>query len=79
MIDDDAKRALRFAMIAGATDCVMTVEEAAAFLAISENALRASDVPRTRAFGRCHYLKSECIKFIQARLTHRVELMERAS
>ncbi len=79
MIDDVTRRALRFAMIAGATDCVMTVEEAAAFLGISENTLRASDVPRTRAFGRSQYLKSECIKFIRARLTHTVELTEKAS
>ena len=67
------KSALRVAIIAGATDCALSPSEAAAFIGISESALRTSDIPRAQVFGP-KYLKSECLKYIQARLSHRVEL-----
>jgi hypothetical protein len=73
-MNDDAKRAMRVAVISGATDCAMSVEEAAAFIGISPTTLRASHVPRSTAFGRPQYLKSECLKYVQAHLTHTVEL-----
>lgn len=71
---DLERKALRAAVIAGATDCPLSHEEAAAFIGISPESLRTSDVPRANAFGRPKYLKSECLKFIRARLSHTVEL-----
>lgn len=67
------REALRRQIIAGATDCPMTGQEAAAFMGRSPSWLRASDIPRT-ADGL--YLKSEINNYIKARLSHRVELAE---
>lgn len=71
------RAAFRQAIIAGETDCAMTPAEAAAFIGIGESTLRESDIPRADVFGT-KYLKSECLKYIKARLSHTVEL-ERAS
>lgn len=74
MIDVSAKLAMRTAIIAGATDCPMSQEEAAAFMGIATSTLRASDVPVSYAFGKPQYLKSECLKYSKAHLSHTVEL-----
>lgn len=71
------RTALRLAVIAGPTDCPLTPEEAAAFLGCSLSTLRDSDIPRARVFGT-KYLKSELLKYIEARLSHRVVLEEAA-
>lgn len=67
------RMALRHAVIAGATDCLMNAGEAAAFMGISESTLRDSDIPRVSFHGP-RYLKSECLKYMIARLSHTVEL-----
>lgn len=63
--------ALRLAIIAGATDCALTVEEAAIFMGIGVTKLRELNVPRAD-IGGTKYLKSECLKFVATRLTHRI-------
>lgn len=66
--------AYRVGVIAGAGDAVMTPSEAAAFMTVSESWLRRSDVPRARTgVGGVKYLKSECLKYVAARLSHRIE------
>jgi hypothetical protein len=65
------RNALRLAVIAGATDCPLTPAEAAAFIGIAESTLRDSDIPRANFHGP-KYLKSECLKYIEARLPYRV-------
>lgn len=62
---------IRLAVIAGQTDCPMSPEEAAAFLGISPSTLRSSDIPRADVFGN-KYLKSELLKYVKARLSHRI-------
>ena len=64
-------RRLREAIIAGETDCPLSPAEAAAFIGISESTLRNSDIPRADFHGP-KYLKSECLAYIAARLSHRV-------
>lgn len=66
-----SREALRLAVIAGSTDCVLTPTEAAAFMGISESALRASDVPRADVAGT-KYLKSQCIAYVRVRLSSRI-------
>ena len=62
---------LREAIIAGATDCVLTPTEAAALMGVGVSWLRESDVPRAAVAGT-KYLKSECLAYVAARLSHRV-------
>jgi hypothetical protein len=69
----DAQRfALRTAIIAGPTDCPMTPEEASVFLGRSEAYLRASDFPRAVIASRPLYMKSELLKGVRAKLSHRI-------
>lgn len=63
---------LRATVIAGATDCTLTPEEAAAFLGRSTSYLRASDFPRAIIDHRVYYLKSELLKGVRAKLSHRI-------
>lgn len=63
-------RQLRDAVIAGATDAVLTQAEAAAFLGVSESWLRRSDVPRASVAGP-KYLKSQCLLYVLQRFSHR--------
>lgn len=63
--------ALRAAIIGGATDCPLTPEEAEVFMGRSENYLRASDLPRAQ-FGGTLFLKSELVKGVRAKLSHRI-------
>lgn len=65
------RAALRLAVIAGPTDCVMDPPEAAAFLTVSESWLRSSDVPRADAAGT-KYLKSQLILYVKLRLSHQL-------
>lgn len=68
----EARAQLRTAIIAGATDCELTVEEAAVFMGIGETTLRElRDIPRADVAGT-KYLKSECIKYVKARLSHSI-------
>ena len=62
---------LRLAVIAGAGDAVLTPSEAAALMGVSERWLRGSDVPRADVAGT-KYLKSECLKYVAVRLSHRI-------
>jgi hypothetical protein len=63
--------ALRCAIIAGATDCPLTPEEAEVFMGRSGSFLRASDFPRADVGGTL-YLKSELVKVVRAKLSHRI-------
>jgi len=54
-------------------DEVWTLEEAAAFCRLSPDTLRRSDCPRARVNTRVVYLKSQCLLWIQLRLSHRIE------
>lgn len=67
----EQRAALRAAILAGPTDCEMTVEETAVFMGISASSLRELDLPTADVAGR-KYLKSECLKYIRARLSHRL-------
>lgn len=62
---------IRLAVIGGAGDAVLSVGEAAAVMGVSETWLRNSDVPRAQVAGT-KYLKSECLKYVAARLSHRI-------
>ncbi len=70
-MDRPERQALRAAIIAGAGDCILEVEEAAVLMTVSESWLRASDVPRAKVAG-VKYLKSECLKYVAVRLSHRI-------
>lgn len=74
MSDRDA---IRLAVIGGAGDAVLSPAEAAAVMGVSESWLRSSDVPRASVAGT-KYLKSQCLAYVRARLTHRV-LEDKAS
>lgn len=63
--------AVRLAVIAGAGDAVLNPTEAAALMGVSESWLRASDVPRANVAGT-KYLKSQCLAYVRARLSHRI-------
>jgi len=52
---------------------VMTSEEGARFMRISVSWLLASDVPRVHLGRRVLFLRSECLAYVRARLSHRVE------
>lgn len=67
----EQRAALRAAIIAGSTDCSLSVEEAAVFMGVGVTTLRDLDVPRADVAGT-KYLKSECIKYVVTRLTHRI-------
>lgn len=69
MTDSDT---LRHAIIAGPGDAILSHREAAALLGVSEAWLRKSDVPRANVAGGPKYLKSECLKYVAVRLSHRV-------
>jgi len=70
---DRAERdALRRAVIAGPGDCILEPAEAAAIMGVSERWLRDSDVPRAPNVAGPKYLKSQCIAYVEVRLTHRV-------
>ena len=62
---------LRTAIIAGPGDAILDPGEAAAVMGVSEAWLRRSDVPRADVAGP-KYLKSECLKYVAVRLSHRV-------
>lgn len=62
---------LRAMIIAGATDCPLTPDEAEVFLGRSASFLRASDFPRADVGGPL-YLKSELLKGVRAKLSHRI-------
>lgn len=62
---------LRAAIIAGPGDAILTPPEAAALMGVSVSWLRASDVPRADVAGT-KYLKSECLKYVAVRLSHRI-------
>lgn len=64
---------LRRAIIAGTTDCGLRLNEAAALMGISASALRRSDCPRTRDVAGLMFLKSQCLLYIENRLTHKIE------
>ena len=66
----DQRLELRRAVIAGATDCGLTPSEAAALMGRSVSWLKKSDVPRT---PDGLYLKSQCLLYIENRLSHRLE------
>ena len=67
-----AQRArLRAAIIAGPGDAVLSPQEAAAVMDVSESWLRRSDVPRAKAPG-VKYLKSQCLAYVANRLSHRI-------
>lgn len=66
---------LRVAIIAGETDCPMNAEEAAIFLHRSHSFLRETDMPRADIGGPL-FLKSEILKYVKNRLSHRI--MEQA-
>lgn len=70
-MDDTLKASLRIAIIAGAGDCVLDPCEAAVVMGVSESWLRGSDVPRAKVAG-VKYLKSECVKYVAVRLSHRI-------
>jgi hypothetical protein len=64
---------LRAAIIAGPGDAVLSPEEAAAVMDVSLSWLRRSDVPVARKdVGGVKYLKSECLKYVATRLSHRI-------
>ena len=65
------RSAIRIAVISGLGDAVLSPSEAAALMGVSEAWLRRSDVPRANV-GGTKYLKSECLKYVAARLSHRV-------
>jgi hypothetical protein len=69
----EERAALRAAIIAGPTDCEMTVEETAVFMGIGVSTLRdkLTDLPKADVAGT-KYMKSECIKYTIARLSHRI-------
>lgn len=67
---------LRTAIIAGSTDCGLTIEEAAALIGRSPSWLRRSPVPRT-ADGL--YLKSQVLLYLENRLSHRIVPLHRQS
>jgi hypothetical protein len=78
-LTESAKAALRQAIIAGAGDCILEPGEAAIVMGVSESWLRASDVPRAKVAG-VKYLKSECLKYVAVRLSHRIlEKMEKSA
>lgn len=67
------RAALRKAIIAGPGDAPLSPEEAAALMDVSLSWLRRSDVPRaSNGVGGVKYLKSECLAYVAARLSHRV-------
>lgn len=68
---EEQRLQLRATIIAGRTNCPLTPDEAAAFLGISVSTLRSSDIPRAGVFGT-KYLKSELLKYVKARLSHRI-------
>lgn len=65
------RNALRVAIIAGSGDAILSLEEAAAVMSVSVSWLSRSDVPRADVAGP-KYLKSECLKYVAVRLSHRV-------
>lgn len=68
----EQKIALRAAIIAGPTDCPLTTEEAAVFLGRSETFMRTSDFPRANIGSSYLFLKSELVKGVRAKLSHRI-------
>jgi hypothetical protein len=70
-LTDDQRFQLRAAIIAGPTDCPLTPEEAEVFMGRSESFLRGSDLPRANVGGTL-YLKSELLKGVRAKLSHRI-------
>jgi hypothetical protein len=68
---DAQRRTLRAAIIAGPTDCPLTPDEAEVFMGRSVSYLRASDLPRADIGGPL-YLKSELLKGVKAKLSHRI-------
>ena len=62
---------IRLAIISGEGDAILTPSEAAAVMNVSETWLRRSDVPRAKV-GGTKYLKSECLKYVAVRLSHRI-------
>jgi hypothetical protein len=71
-VTDQERAALRAAIIAGPGDCVLTPEEAAAFMGVGTTWLRTSDVPRAPVAGGPKYLKSQCLAYIRVRLSARI-------
>lgn len=70
---DEQRAQLRALMIAGAGDAVLSPEEAAAVMGVSLSWLRRSEVPRARhGVGGVKYLKSECLAYVAAHLSHRI-------
>lgn len=67
----EERRAFRIAVIAGATDCVLSPAEGAAFIGVSESWLRESDCPRANLAGP-KYLKSQLLLFVKLRLSHQL-------
>lgn len=63
---------VRLAVIGGAGDCPLSPAEAAALMGVSESWLRASDVPRAKVAGHPKYMKSQCLAYVRARLSHRI-------
>ena len=70
-MSDEQRFQLRCAIIAGATDCPLTPDEAEVFMGRSGSFLRASDFPRADVGGTL-YLKSELVKVVRAKLSHRI-------
>lgn len=70
-LSDEQRFALRMAVIAGPTDCPLSTEEAAVFLGRSETFVRSSDFPRADVGGAV-FLKSELLKGVRAKLSHRI-------
>lgn len=68
----EQKIALRAAIIAGPTDCPMTTEEAAVFLGRSETFVRTSDFPRATVGSAYLFMKSELLKGVRSKLSHRI-------
>lgn len=52
---------------------VMTIEEAADFMRMSVSWLQESDVPRATLGRRIVFLRSQCLLYIEKRLTHRLD------
>lgn len=65
--------AFRATLIAGPTDCPLSVEEACAFVGWSESFLMASTCPRGKEKGRVYFMKSQINAWLLAQMPFKVE------
>src|SRR5262249_49759021 len=75
-VTPEERAELRRRVIAGETDCPLSLHEAATLMGVSPSWLRRSDVPRAPVAG-VKYLKPQCLLYVANRLSHTLIPKER--